>query len=428
MHDIRFIRDNPELFDAAMARRNIEPVAQEILSLDTERRHIQTELQTQQSRRNDASKEIGKVKGAGGNADVLMAEVAELKQSIPALEAEEACLEQALTSHLMGLPNILENCVPEGADEADNELLRVVGTPPSFSFTPRDHVALGEALGQMDFASAAKLSGARFVVLHGQLARLERALASFMLDIHTTEFGYRETVPPVLVRTQTMTGTGQLPKFEEDLFRTTDDRWLIPTAEVPLTNLVADSIIPRTDLPLRMTAYTPCFRAEAGSAGRDTRGMIRQHQFSKVELVSIVAAEESDAELERMTACAETVLQRLELSYRVLRLCNGDTGFSARQTLDIEVWLPGQNDGEGMFREISSCSNCGPFQARRMKARTRAEGEKETAFVHTLNGSALALGRCMIALLENGQQEDGSILLPAALHSYMGTDRLVASL
>ncbi|MCH1516337.1 MAG: serine--tRNA ligase, partial [Alphaproteobacteria bacterium] len=343
MHDIRFIRDNPELFDAAMARRNIAPVAQDILALDTERRHIQTELQTQQSRRNDVSKEIGKVKGSGGNAEALMAEVADLKHSIPALEAEDARLEQALTSHLMGLPNILEDFVPEGADEADNELLRVVGTPPSFSFTPLDHVALGEGLGQMDFASAAKLSGARFVVLQGQLARLERALASFMLDIHTTEFGYRETVPPVLVRTQTMTGTGQLPKFEEDLFRTTDDRWLIPTAEVPLTNLVADSIIPRTDLPLRMTAYTPCFRAEAGSAGRDTRGMIRQHQFSKVELVSVVAAEESDAELDRMTACAETILQRLELSYRVLRLCNGDTGFSAQQTLDIEVWLPGQN-------------------------------------------------------------------------------------
>ena len=427
MHDIRFIRDNPELFDAAMARRNIAPVAQDILALDTERRHIQTELQTQQSRRNDVSKEIGKVKGSGGNAEALMAEVADLKHSIPALEAEDARLEQALTSHLMGLPNILENFVPEGTDESDNELLRVVGTPPSFSFTPLDHVALGEGLGQMDFASAAKLSGARFVVLQGQLARLERALASFMLDIHTTEFGYRETVPPVLVRTQTMTGTGQLPKFEEDLFRTTDDRWLIPTAEVPLTNLVADSIIPRTDLPLRMTAYTPCFRAEAGSAGRDTRGMIRQHQFSKVELVSVVAAEESDAELNRMTACAETILQRLELSYRVLRLCNGDTGFSAQQTLDIEVWLPGQNDGEGMFREISSCSNCGPFQARRMKARTRTEGEKETAFVHTLNGSALALGRCMIALLENGQQEDGSIMLPKALHSYMGTDRLVPS-
>jgi seryl-tRNA synthetase len=427
MHDIRFIRDNPELFDAAMARRNIAPVAQDILALDTERRHIQTELQTQQSRRNDVSKEIGKVKGSGGNAEALMAEVADLKHSIPALEAEDVRLEQALTSYLMGLPNILEDFVPEGADESDNELLRVVGTPPSFSFTPLDHVALGEGLGQMDFASAAKLSGARFVVLQGQLARLERALASFMLDIHTTEFGYRETVPPVLVRRQTMTGTGQLPKFEEDLFRTTDDRWLIPTAEVPLTNLVADSIIPRTDLPLRMTAYTPCFRAEAGSAGRDTRGMIRQHQFSKVELVSVVAAEESDAELDRMTACAETILQRLELSYRVLRLCNGDTGFSAQQTLDIEVWLPGQNDGEGMFREISSCSNCGPFQARRMKARTRKEGEKETAFVHTLNGSALALGRCMIALLENGQQEDGSIMLPKALHSYMGTDRLVPS-
>ncbi len=426
MHDIRFIRDNPDAFDAAMTRRGIAPVARELLALDTKRRHIQTQLQAQQSRRNEASKEIGKVKGAGGNADALIAEVAELKQSMPALEAEDIHLEQELTSHLMCMPNILEEHVPDGPDEANNQLLRVVGRPPSFSFTPRDHVELGEALGQMDFNRAAKISGSRFVVLQGQLARLERALASFMLDIHTTEFGYLETLPPALVRTQTMTGTGQLPKFEDDLFRTIDDRWLIPTAEVPLTNLVADSIIPNSQLPIRMTAYTPCFRAEAGSAGRDTRGMIRQHQFSKVELVSIVSPDDSDAELERMTQCAEAILQRLGLSYRVLRLCTGDTGFSARQTLDIEVWLPGQDEGKGMFREISSCSNCGPFQARRMRARTRADGEKETEFVHTLNGSALAIGRCMIAILENGQCEDGSITLPEALHSYMGTSKLVA--
>ena len=426
MHDIRFIRDNPDTFDAAMMRRGISPIARELLALDAKRRHIQTKLQAQQSRRNEVSKEIGKVKVAGGDADALMAEVAELKQSMPTLEAEDTRLEQELNSQLMGMPNILEEHVPDGADENDNELLRVVGIPPFFTFTPRDHVELGEALGQMDFNRAAKLSGARFVVLQGQLARLERALASFMLDIHTTEFGYRETVPPALVRTQTMTGTGQLPKFEDELFRTTDDRWLIPTAEVPLTNLVADSIIPHSQLPMRMTAYTPCFRAEAGSAGRDTRGMIRQHQFSKVELVSIVVPDEADAELERMTQCAEAILQRLGLSYRVLRLCTGDTGFSARQTLDIEVWLPGQDDGKGMFREISSCSNCGPFQARRMKARTKADGVKETEFVHTLNGSALAVGRCMIAILENGQCEDGSIILPEPLHSYMGTDKLIA--
>ena len=396
MHDIRFIRDNPDTFDAAMMRRGIAPIARELLALDAKRRHIQAKLQAQQSRRNEVSKEIGKVKGAGGDADALMAEVAELKQSMPTLEAEDTKLEQELNSQLMGMPNILEELVPDGADENDNELLRVVGIPPSFTFTPRDHVELGEALGQMDFNRAAKLSGAR------------------------------ETLPPALVRTQTMTGTGQLPKFEDDLFRTTDDRWLIPTAEVPLTNLVADSIIPHSQLPMRMTAYTPCFRAEAGSAGRDTRGMIRQHQFSKVELVSIVAPDEADAELERMTQCAEAILQRLGLSYRVLRLCTGDTGFSARQTLDIEVWLPGQDDGKGMFREISSCSNCGPFQARRMKARTKADGEKETEFVHTLNGSALAVGRCMIAILENGQCEDGSIILPEPLHSYMGTDKLIA--
>jgi seryl-tRNA synthetase len=316
--------------------------------------------------------------------------------------------------------------VPDGADEEDNQLLRSWGEKPAFDFTPQDHVAIGEGLGQMDFAAGAKLSGARFVVLRGQLARLERALAAFMLDTHIQEFGYTEILPPALVRSETMQGTGQLPKFADDLFHTDDDRWLIPTAEVPLTNLASDEILDRAELPLRMTAFTPCFRAEAGAAGRDTRGMIRQHQFSKVELVSITAPDQSDAELERMTGCAEAILQRLGLAYRVLVLCSGDTGFSARRTLDIEVWLPGQDEGRGLYREISSCSNCGPFQARRMRARCRSAGEQQTEFVHSLNGSALAIGRCMIAILENGQQADGSVLLPEILHSYMGTDRLVA--
>ena len=425
MHDIRFIRENPEQFDAALARRGLSASAADILELDTRRRAVQTDLQEKQARRNEASREIGQIKAQGGDAGAVMAEVAELKKSVPALEAEEAELAAQITDQLISLPNILDAAVPDGEDEDQNELVRSVGDKPVFDFTPRDHVDIGEGLSQMDFAAAAKLSGARFVVLKGQLARLERALAAFMLDMHTNEHGYTEVLPPALVRTQTMTGTGQLPKFADDLFHTTDDRWLIPTAEVPLTNLVADSIVPADQLPMRMTAFTPCFRAEAGSAGRDTRGLIRQHQFSKVELVSIVAPDQSEAELERMTGCAETILQKLGLAYRVLRLCSGDTGFSAQQTLDIEVWLPGQDDGRGMYREISSCSNCGPFQARRMKARTRAEGQKETAFVHTLNGSALAIGRCMIALLENGQREDGSVVLPEVLRSYMGTDVLV---
>mgnify|MGYP000754814391 FL=1 len=427
MHDIKAIRENPEQFDKAAQRRGLDPVAGQIVALDKERREIQTNLQAKLSRRNEASREIGQKKAAGEDADTLLAEVAALKEAIPALEAQEAELSQAINTHLISIPNILDDIVPDGEDEDENELLRSVGEKPSFSFTPRDHVDIGEGLGQMDFAAGAKLSGARFVVLQGQLARLERALAAFMLDVHTKEHGYLETLPPALVRTQTMTGTGQLPKFADDLFHTTDDRWLIPTAEVPLTNIVADSIVPRDALPMRLTAFTPCFRAEAGSAGRDTRGLIRQHQFSKVELVTLTTPEESEAELARMTACAETILQRLGLAYRVLRLCSGDTGFSAQQTLDIEVWLPGQDEGKGMYREISSCSNCGPFQARRMKARTRKDGEKETEFLHTLNGSALAVGRCMIAVLENGQQEDGSVLLPEVLHNYMGCDRLVAS-
>ena len=426
MHDIRYIREHAEAFDAALARRSLAPKSAEILSLDEERRKLQTDMQHLQSRRNEASKEIGKVKASGGDADALMTEVADTKARMPALEARESELADMLTTHLISLPNLLDETVPDGADEDDNQLLREWGTIPSFDFTPQDHVSLGEALQQMDFAAGAKLSGARFVVLRNQLAKLERALASFMLDMHTNEFGYIEVLPPALVRGETMQGTGQLPKFADDLFHTEDDRWLIPTAEVPLTNLVADSIVAAEELPLRMTAYTPCFRAEAGSAGRDTRGMIRQHQFSKVELVSVVAPDKSAEELDRMTHIAETVLQRLGLAYRVMKLCSGDTGFSAEQTNDIEVWLPGQNDGEGQYREISSCSNCGPFQARRMKARMRHAGEKDTHFVHTLNGSALAIGRCMIAILENGQQSDGSILLPDVLHSYMGTDRITA--
>ena len=427
MHDIKAIRENPDQFDKAAQRRGLEPVAAQIIALDKYRREVQTNLQAKLSRRNEASREIGQKKAAGEDADALLAEVAKLKEDIPALETQEAELTKKINTHLISIPNILDDIVPDGEDEAENELLRSVGEKPVFSFTPLDHVDIGEGLGQMDFAAGARLSGARFVVLQGQLARLERALAAFMLDVHTKEHGYLETLPPALVRTQTMTGTGQLPKFAEDLFHTTDDRWLIPTAEVPLTNMVADTIVPRDVLPMRLTAFTPCFRAEAGSAGRDTRGLIRQHQFSKVELVTITTPEDSKSELERMTACAETILQRLGLAYRVLRLCSGDTGFSAQQTLDIEVWLPGQDEGRGMYREISSCSNCGSFQARRMKARTRKNGEKETEFLHTLNGSALAVGRCMIAVLENGQQEDGSVLLPEVLHSYMGCDRLVAS-
>ena len=422
MHDIRFIRDNPEQFDAALARRGLDPVAGEILKIDIKRRGLQARLQEMQSRRNQASKEIGALKSQGGDADALIAEVNDIKQQMPEMEAEESTLAAQLDGRLMELPNLLDDAVPAGDDEDDNELVRTHGSIPRFSFTPRDHVEIGEGLGQMDFALGAKVSGARFVVLRYQLARLERALAAFMLDLHTSKFGYVETMPPYLVNTQTMTGTGQLPKFAEDLYRA-DDKWLIPTAEVPLTNIVAGEIVDADSLPLRMTAHTPCFRSEAGSAGRDTRGMIRQHQFSKVELVSITTPGESIAEHERMTACAEEVLQQLELPYRVVRLCTGDTGFSAQQTYDIEVWLPGQNEGKGMYREISSCSNCGPFQARRMKARFR-DDNGDTQFVHTLNGSGVAVGRAMIAVLENGQQEDGTVQLPTVLHSYMGSDRI----
>ena len=425
MHDIRFIRDNPTAFDAALARRGLESSAATILDIDAQRRALQAQLQEMQSRRNSASKEIGARKAKGEDADALIAEVNDIKKQMPELEAREGELAEQLEGMLLELPNILDNSVPDGADEDDNELIRSWGEIPQFDFTPRDHVAIGEALGQMDFGLGAKVAGARFVVLQGQLAKLERALAAYMLDLHTVEFGYQETIPPYMVNTQTMTGTGQLPKFAEDLYRA-DDKWLIPTAEVPLTNIVADEIVDADALPMRLTAYTPCFRSEAGSAGRDTRGMIRQHQFSKVELVSVTRPEDSADEHERMTACAEAVLKGLELPYRVVRLCTGDTGFSAQQTYDLEVWLPGQNDGKGMYREISSCSNCGAFQARRMKARFR-DDQGETQFVHTLNGSGVAVGRAMIAVLENGQQEDGSVRLPDVLHDYMKTDRIAVN-
>jgi len=425
MHDIRFIRDNPTAFDDALARRGIESTAATILDIDAQRRALQAQLQEMQSRRNSASKEIGARKAKGEDADILITEVNDIKKQMPELEAREGELAEQLEGMLLELPNILDNSVPDGADEDDNELIRSWGEIPQFDFTPRDHVAIGEALGQMDFGLGAKVAGARFVVLQGQLAKLERALAAYMLDLHTVEFGYQETIPPYMVNTQTMTGTGQLPKFAEDLYRA-DDKWLIPTAEVPLTNIVADEIVDADALPMRLTAYTPCFRSEAGSAGRDTRGMIRQHQFSKVELVSVTRPEDSADEHERMTACAEAVLKGLELPYRVVRLCTGDTGFSAQQTYDLEVWLPGQNDGKGMYREISSCSNCGAFQARRMKARFR-DDQGETQFVHTLNGSGVAVGRAMIAVLENGQQEDGSVRLPDVLHDYMKTDRIAVN-
>lgn len=427
MHDIRSIRDDAAAFDRGLARRGVAPSADAILAKDAEWRSVTGELQAAQQRRNEASKQIGIAKRNGEDAGALMAEVADLKDRMGELEEAERALAAAVEEMLASLPNIPADDVPEGADESANVLVREVGTPKTFDFPAKDHVALGEALGMMDFELGAKLAGSRFVVLKSDLARLERAIASFMLDIHTGEFGYTEVIPPFMVRDAAAFGTGQLPKFSEDLFQTTDGHWLIPTAEVPLTNLVADAIVDEEELPLRFTAYTPCFRSEAGAAGRDTRGMIRQHQFTKVELVSIVHPDRSDEELERMTTCAETVLQRLGLAYRVMKLSTGDMGFTARRTYDLEVWLPGQDDGKGQYREISSCSTCGPFQARRMKGRFRPKGERRTEFVHTLNGSGLAIGRTMIALLETYQEADGSVAIPDALKPYFGRDRIGAS-
>ena len=416
MHDLRFIREQPEAFDQGLQRRGLEPVSAQILKLDERRRAAQTEMQEMQHRRNEASKQIGAAKKAGEDASALIDEVQSLKDRMAEAETQERVTAGELKAVLEILPNIPAPDVPDGEDENDNREERQVGTLRNFGFDAKEHFDLGETLGLMDFETAAKLSGSRFVVLKGALARLERALANFMLTLHTEEFGYTEVIPPALVRSQTMYGTGQLPKFAEDLYKTGEDFWLIPTAEVPLTSLVADAVTEADELPIRVTAWTPCFRSEAGAAGKDTRGMLRQHQFSKVELVSITHPDESEAELERMTNCAEEVLKRLELPYRVVTLCTGDMGFGARKTYDIEVWLPGQS----LYREISSCSNCWDFQARRMNARFRTRGEKGTRFVHSLNGSGLAIGRTLIAVLENYQQQDGAIAIPDALQPYMG--------
>ncbi len=423
MHDIKSIRQNPDVFDAGLKRRGLVPESAKILDLDITRRHYQTRLQELQNERNQIAKKIGQAKAKGEDTSAIMEDAKRINYQIPELE-EMLATKDELESLLETIPNLPAADVPEGADEHGNKEVRVVGTKPVMNFTPKLHDDLGVALKLMDFDGAAKLSGARFVVLKGALARMERALANFMLDIHTTQFGYTEHVPPFMVKDAAAYGTGQLPKFSEDLFKTTNGFWLIPTAEVPLTNLSADSIIDEDALPLRLTAYTPCFRSEAGAAGKDTRGMIRQHQFSKVELVSIVHPDKSEEEHERMTNAAETILQKLGLCYRVMLLCTGDMGFCSRKTYDLEVWMPGQD----AFREISSCSNCGDFQARRMKARFKGKNAKETQFVHTLNGSGLAIGRTMVAILENYQQTDGSIIVPEALKPYMGgLEKIVAA-
>jgi seryl-tRNA synthetase len=422
MLDLRWIREAPEAFDEGLRRRGMEPQGARIIALDAERREAVTVLQEMQTRRNEASKAIGEAKRAGGDADDLIAEVAGLKDQMAATEAREKTLGAELDELLAGLPNTPGPDVPDGADESANRVERLFGEKAAFDFEARQHFELGEALGLMDFEAAAKLSGARFVVLRGEIARLHRALAQFMLDRHTIENGYTEVNPPLLVRDHVLYGTGQLPKFAEDQFRTAEGFWLIPTAEVPLTNLAAGEILDEADLPMRVTALTPCFRSEAGSAGKDTRGMLRQHQFEKVELVSVVHPERSDEELERMVGCAEGVLQDLGLHYRVVTLSTGDMGFAARKTYDMEVWLPGQE----AYREISSCSNCGDFQARRMKGRFRPAGEKGTRFVHTLNGSGVAVGRALIAVMETWQRADGSVEVPAVLRPYMGGLEVIA--
>jgi seryl-tRNA synthetase len=417
MYDIKWIREHPDAFDRGLKRRGLEPLSKKLVTLDEKRRAAITRFEQAQARRNAASKEVGDAKKTKDEAKAgkLMAEVAELKTSLPAMEEEQNALATALDKELSQIPNMPLDEVPDGADATGNVEHHAFGKKGDYAFKPKQHFDLGEALGQMDFELAVKLSGARFVVLQKGLARLERALGQFMLDVHTgKEHGYTEVNPPILVRDDVMFGTAQLPKFADDQFRTTNDFWLIPTAEVPLTNLVRESIVEEAQLPMRLTACTPCFRAEAGAAGKDTRGMIRQHQFTKVELVSVTTPDKSKEEHERMLTCAEEVLKKLDLHYRVVTLCTGDMGFAAQKTYDIEAWLPGQN----AYREISSCSNCGEFQARRMNARYRAkDGVKH---VHTLNGSGVAVGRALVAVMETYQQENGSIAVPAALAPYMG--------
>lgn len=417
MHDLKYIRENPQAFDAALVRRGAAPVAASVLALDENRRALLTEMQNAQARRNEASKAIGAAMGKGdiATAEALKAEVAALKDTLPALEEQERAAGEELDTLLAGLPNLPADDTPDGADETENVEVARWGTPRSFEFEPRDHADLGPVLG-LDFETGVAISGARFTFMRGQMARLNRALGQFMLDYQTGQRGYTECATPYLVRQESLFGTGQLPKFAEDNFQTTDGRWLIPTAEVSLTNSVREQILDESALPIRMTALTPCFRSEAGAAGRDTKGLIRQHQFEKVELVSIVRPEDSAAEHERMVESAEGILQALELPYRKMLLCTGDMGASARKTYDLEVWLPGQ----GLYREISSCSNCGDWQARRMNTRYRPADSKGNVFVHTLNGSGLAVGRTLVAVLENHQQADGSVTVPAVLLPYMG--------
>lgn len=425
MHDIAALRKDPTTYDKNWARRGLSPQTPAILKLDADRRAVQTEMQDLQNQRNTKSKEIGAIKAKGGDAAALMNEVAAMKDRMSELEQREATLAEALGRHLASLPNLLDDDAPDGKDENDNVEVRKVGTPKKLNSQTPEHFDIGEALGMMDFETAAKMSGSRFTLMHSGLARMERALAQFMLDTHTQEHGYTEVSPPLLVRDNALYGTGQLPKFADDLFRTTSDHWLIPTAEVSLTNIVADCIVEDDYLPRRYTAHTPCFRSEAGSAGKDTRGMIRQHQFYKVELVSVTLPEQSNDEHERMTQCAEAILKKLELPFRTISLCSGDIGFGSRKTYDIEVWLPGQD----RYREISSCSNCGDFQARRMKARFRCKGEKDTQFLHTLNGSGVAVGRALIAVMENYYDPaDGGVFVPAVLRPYMGgLEKLIAT-
>jgi len=416
MHDIRFIREHPQAFDDGLKKRNLPPLSAELLAIDKQRRAAISQSEAAQAKRKALSRQIGIAKGKGEPADQLMAEVAALETELRNGEAEAQRLDEELTRRLEVLPNLPLDDVPDGADETANLEIRRVGNQRNFGFEAKDHVALGEATGEMDFASAARISGSRFVFLKGRLARLERAIAQFMLDLHTSpEGGYTEVNPPFLVRDNAAYGVGQLPRFADQMFHTDDGFWLIPTAEVPLTNLVNDTVLDEKDLPLRFTAWTPCFRSEAGAAGKDTRGMIRMHQFPKVELVSITTPEQSAAEHERMTGRAEEVLKRLAIPFRTVVLCGGDMGPAARKTYDIEVWLPGQ----GRYREISSCSNCGDFQARRMDARCRKAGEKGARFVHTLNGSALAVGRTLVAIMENYQQKDGTVVIPEALRPYL---------
>ncbi|WP_375402372.1 serine--tRNA ligase [uncultured Sphingomonas sp.] len=417
MHDIRMIRDDPTAFDAALARRGVEAASPALLALDEARRATVAESQAVQTERNALSKEVGQAKAScdEARAQALMAQVTAFKEALPELEIEETRIDASLTAALAALPNLPAADVPDGPDESGNVIVRERGIHRAFAFTPAEHDAIGPALG-LDFETGVAIAGARFTLLRGPAARLARALGQFMLDRLCQEHGYEEVAPPLLVRDEAVFGTGQLPKFAEDLFRTTDGRWLIPTAEVSLTNIVREKILGQAELPIRFAALTPCFRSEAGAAGRDTRGYIRQHQFDKVEMVSIVTPDASDAEHERMTSCAEGALDALELPYRRMLLCAGDMGFTAARTYDLEVWLPGQ----GAFREISSCSTCTDFQARRMNARYRPAGEKGTRFVHTLNGSGLAVGRTLVAVLENYQQEGGAVAVPAVLQPYLG--------